>query len=91
MFFKDESYVFDKMNSPHPPGIKLATSPKLIAAHADPGGLGARFGDDVFGDTEGKAVLDGSLRNVRIYTVPLQCEDVDYLYQIGNTDQGYRG
>lgn len=53
----------------------------LIECHPNPGGLGARFGTDAFGESDGKAVFKGIFRDCRIYTVPLQEEDVDYLFR----------
>lgn len=53
----------------------------LIESHFNPGGLGARFGVDAFGESDGKAKFNGVFRDCRIYTVPLHEEDVDYLFR----------
>ncbi|KRG16379.1 hypothetical protein ACA30_01345 [Virgibacillus soli] len=52
----------------------------FIENHPNPGGLGARFDTDAFGESAGKAIFNGIFRDCRIYTVPLQEEDVDYLF-----------
>lgn len=48
----------------------------LVSRHDAAGGYGGRFGTDAFGDQEGKAALQGCMKNVRIYSVPLQVEDL---------------
>ncbi|KRF02299.1 hypothetical protein ASG89_24950 [Paenibacillus sp. Soil766] len=48
----------------------------LVSNHDAAGGYGGRFGKDAFGDGDGKAALQGCIRNVRIYSVPLQAEDL---------------
>ncbi|MFH5183363.1 LamG-like jellyroll fold domain-containing protein [Paenibacillus sp. TAB 01] len=53
----------------------------LVRAHDSAGGYGGRFGTDAFGDHGGKAAFDGAIKNVRIYSVPLQQEDVSLAAQ----------
>lgn len=52
----------------------------LIEKHSNRGGIGARFGQDVFGDSDGKAIFDGVIRDVRIYNIPLQDAEVSYIF-----------
>jgi hypothetical protein len=54
----------------------------FVESHVHPGGLGARFEVDAFGQSEGSARLNGNLRDVRIYTVPLQDADIQNLYHL---------
>ncbi|MGG1554463.1 LamG-like jellyroll fold domain-containing protein [Paenibacillus ferrarius] len=58
----------------------LTSAVTLIHGHDSPGGYGGRFGTDAFGDGEGKDAFQGAIRHVRIYSVPLQSEDVQQLY-----------
>lgn len=53
----------------------------LVGTHTGSGGYGGRFGSDAFGDSKGKDVFDGIIRNVRIYSVPLQEEDICLMAQ----------
>ena len=48
----------------------------LVRAHDSAGGYGGRFGTDAFGDQGSEAAFDGGIKNVRIYSVPLQLEDI---------------
>ncbi|KRE36389.1 LamG-like jellyroll fold domain-containing protein [Paenibacillus sp. Soil724D2] len=48
----------------------------LVKAHDRAGGYGGRFGADAFGDQGGKSAFDGGIKNVRVYSVPLQKEDI---------------
>jgi hypothetical protein len=48
----------------------------LIKAHDGAGGYGGRFGSDAFGDQGSQAAFDGGMKNVRVYSVPLQSEDI---------------
>ncbi|QNK58325.1 LamG-like jellyroll fold domain-containing protein [Paenibacillus sp. PAMC21692] len=48
----------------------------MVRAHEHPGGYGGRFGQDAFGDSEGKAAFGGAIRDVRVYAVSLQAEDI---------------
>jgi hypothetical protein len=48
----------------------------LVRTHDSAGGYGGRFGTDAFGDQGSKAAFDGAMKNVRIYSVPLQREDI---------------
>ncbi|MDF2644783.1 MAG: hypothetical protein K0Q73_588 [Paenibacillus sp.] len=48
----------------------------LVRTHDSVGGYGGRFGTDAFGDQGSKDAFDGGMRNVRIYSVPLQSEDI---------------
>jgi hypothetical protein len=49
----------------------------LIGPHAGSGGYGGRFGADAFGDADGKDdAFDGVIRQVKLYSVPLQEADV---------------
>lgn len=47
-----------------------------VNIHDTAGGYGGRFGKDAFGDDDGKAAFQGCIKNVRIYSVPLQPEDL---------------
>ncbi|MBD2844010.1 family 43 glycosylhydrolase [Paenibacillus sp. IB182496] len=51
----------------------------LVRAHDGPGGYGGRFGEDAFGDADGRAAFAGAIRHVRIYSVPLREADVALL------------
>ncbi|TVY08961.1 LamG-like jellyroll fold domain-containing protein [Paenibacillus cremeus] len=51
----------------------------LVHGHESPGGYGGRFGVDAFGDCGGKGAFLGAIRHVRIYSVPLQLEDIRWL------------
>ncbi|SDD07572.1 Concanavalin A-like lectin/glucanases superfamily protein [Paenibacillus sp. UNCCL117] len=51
----------------------------LVKAHDGAGGYGGRFGADAFGEEDGRAAFDGGIRNVRVYSVPLQIEDMKLL------------
>lgn len=50
-----------------------------VHRHDEAGGYGGRFGRDAFGDHEGKAALQGCIKNLRIYSVPLQPEDLEQM------------
>ena len=64
------------------PRGKASTSYEVVGVHADSGGLGARFGEDAFGGSGGRANYHGKMDEVRIYSVPLQPEDVSYLGEL---------
>lgn len=56
---------------------------KMVESHIYPGGIGRRFEVDAFGQAEGEAKFAGKIRDVRIYTVPLQDADIQNLYVEG--------
>ncbi|RAV06639.1 LamG-like jellyroll fold domain-containing protein [Paenibacillus sp. YN15] len=51
-----------------------------IEPHSDPGGYGARFGTDAFGDSGDLAAFGGQIRSVKLYSVPLQPADIAFIY-----------
>ncbi|MFE5320677.1 LamG-like jellyroll fold domain-containing protein [Paenibacillus sp. NPDC056579] len=48
----------------------------IVGPHTGAGGYGGRFGSDAFGDTHGKDPFDGEIRQVKLYSVPLQEADI---------------
>jgi hypothetical protein len=54
----------------------VSSSVALVHSHHSVGGYGGRFGIDAFGVKEGKSAFDGAIKNVRVYSVPLQIEDI---------------
>lgn len=55
----------------------------LVGTHSGAGGYGGRFGSDAFGDAADQAPFDGTIRTVRVYSLPLQAADVGYLFKKG--------
>ncbi|CAG7636725.1 hypothetical protein PAESOLCIP111_03778 [Paenibacillus solanacearum] len=59
---------------------KLADSVRaefgLVGLHTGAGGYGGRFGSDAFGDAAGTDAFDGVIRQVKLYSVPLQEADI---------------
>jgi hypothetical protein len=51
-----------------------------VDKHIDYGGLGMRLNQDAFGGKNGGAYFDGKLDEVNVYNIPLQNEDVTYLF-----------
>lgn len=60
---------------------------KSVSSHAGTGGLGKRFDSDAFGEAVDGAYFKGMLDEVQIYTIPLQDEDVQYLYKNNPLDK----
>ncbi|MCS7461350.1 family 43 glycosylhydrolase [Paenibacillus doosanensis] len=48
----------------------------IVGPHTGAGGYGGRFGGDAFGDACGADAFDGVIRQVKLYSVPLQEADI---------------
>lgn len=59
---------------------KLADSARadfaIVGPHTGAGGYGGRFGSDAFGDARSADPFDGVIRQVKLYSVPLQEADI---------------